>query len=225
MYGIKVPCPLPLSNHITPRTAHCTALADYALLSWSRNYVWGPPRGWGRGNRGTNVFIPGENKQFWGTGNIGNEDFDFGEQGNKAIYFRGIREREGLMHALIISPFMRKEPQLTFYANETTSFTWQTLQKRLRAQLSLSTTKPTHWFVDPAIFLSAWISAKSDQSASVGRKRLTIKCTAKTARPGNSVGCVIRLAGSILESGHIAFVEIWPCNNFYGHFLPAADFK
>ena len=54
------------------------------------------------GNRGTKVFIPGEQsftnegtweqRQFWGTGNIGNEDFDFGEQGNKAIYCRGTRE-------------------------------------------------------------------------------------------------------------------------------------
>ena len=29
----------------------------------------------------------GEQRQFWGTGNIENQDFDFGEQGSKAIYF------------------------------------------------------------------------------------------------------------------------------------------
>ena len=28
-------------------------------------------------------------RQIWGTGDIGNEDFDFGQQGNKSIYFRG----------------------------------------------------------------------------------------------------------------------------------------
>ena len=54
-----------------------------------------------------------EQRQFWGTWNIGNEDFDFGKQKNKAIYFRGTREqvlREGLiMHALIIRPFIRKD--------------------------------------------------------------------------------------------------------------------
>ena len=26
----------------------------------------------------------GAQRQFWGTGNIGNDDFDFGQQGNKA---------------------------------------------------------------------------------------------------------------------------------------------
>ena len=35
----------------------------------------------------------GEQRQFWGTWNIGNEDCGFGEQGNKAIYFRGTRDR------------------------------------------------------------------------------------------------------------------------------------
>ena len=33
----------------------------------------------------------GEQRQFWGTVNMENEDFDFGEQGNKLIYFRGTR--------------------------------------------------------------------------------------------------------------------------------------
>ena len=32
-------------------------------------------------------------KAFCGTGNVENQDFDFGEQGNKAIYFRGTREQ------------------------------------------------------------------------------------------------------------------------------------
>ena len=40
------------------------------------------------GNKGLKL---GEQRQFWGTGNMGNQDFDFGEQGNKAIYFRGTR--------------------------------------------------------------------------------------------------------------------------------------
>ena len=42
-----------------------------------------------RGNRGTQT-------KFWGLRNIGNEDFDFGQQGNKAIYFRGTREQVAL---------------------------------------------------------------------------------------------------------------------------------
>ena len=35
----------------------------------------------------------GVQSQYWGTGNTGNEDFDFGQQGNKVIYFRGTREQ------------------------------------------------------------------------------------------------------------------------------------
>ena len=35
----------------------------------------------------------GEQSQFWGTGKIGNKYFDFGEQGNKSIYFRGTRQQ------------------------------------------------------------------------------------------------------------------------------------
>ena len=41
--------------------------------------------------------------------------FISGEQGNRY-------PREGLMYGRIISPFIRKELQLTFHANETTSF-------------------------------------------------------------------------------------------------------
>ena len=33
----------------------------------------------------------------------------------------------------------------------------------------------------------------------------------------------VQVAGSIVGSGHIAFVEIWSWNYFYGHFLPTAD--
>ena len=40
--------------------------------------------------------------------------FISGEQSNRYL-------REGLMYALLISPFTRKELQLTFYAKETTS--------------------------------------------------------------------------------------------------------
>ena len=40
---------------------------------------------------------------FWGTGNIDNQDFDVGEHGNMAIYFRGTREHVPLgMTSLII---------------------------------------------------------------------------------------------------------------------------
>ena len=37
-----------------------------------------------------NVFeaLPGILRQFWGTGDIGDKDFEFGEQGNRAIYFQ-----------------------------------------------------------------------------------------------------------------------------------------
>ena len=38
--------------------------------------------GGGGGGWGTRVFISGEQGQFWRTGNIGNQDFDFMEQGN-----------------------------------------------------------------------------------------------------------------------------------------------
>ena len=87
------------------------------------------------------------------------------------------------MHALIISHFIRKELQLTFYANETTSLLHGRLSRdgeyiiefhpqyldnprRLRAQfknqhIDLSTYR---------ILLSAWASTESDQSASIRRK-------------------------------------------------------
>ena len=47
------------------------------------------------GNRGIRPFISGEQlkgmgeqRQFWGTGNIENQDFDFGEQGKMPIFSR-----------------------------------------------------------------------------------------------------------------------------------------
>ena len=73
------------------------------------------------GNRGTRAFISGEQenkgqilrgtgeqRQYWGKGNIENKFSIFGEQGNKPIFFRGTREQvppwEGLIdHKFIIS--------------------------------------------------------------------------------------------------------------------------
>ena len=76
-----------------------------------------------KGNKDLQMRGTWEQRQFWGTGNIGNADLIFRnkrtmrfisvEQGNRYL-------REGLMHAFIISPFKRKELQLTFYANATT---------------------------------------------------------------------------------------------------------
>ena len=58
------------------------------------------------GNRGIRSFISGEQwnkslklkgtreqRQFGGTGNIENQDFDFGEQGEMPFFFRGTREQ------------------------------------------------------------------------------------------------------------------------------------
>ena len=45
-----------------------------------------------QGNKGPKMRGTGEQRQFWGTGNKENQDFIFGEQGSKAIYFRGTRE-------------------------------------------------------------------------------------------------------------------------------------
>ena len=45
-----------------------------------------------QGNKDPKMRGTGEQRQFWGTGNIENQDFVFGEQGKKAIYFRGTRE-------------------------------------------------------------------------------------------------------------------------------------
>ena len=57
------------------------------------------------GNRGNRALFQGNReqrpnfegnrgkRQYWGTGNIRKQIFDFGEQGNKPIYFRGTREQ------------------------------------------------------------------------------------------------------------------------------------
>ena len=49
-------------------------------------------RAYFQGNKGPKMRGTGEQRQSWGTGNIENQDFGFGEQGTKAIYFRGTRE-------------------------------------------------------------------------------------------------------------------------------------
>ena len=76
------------------------------------------------------------------------------------------------MHALMTSAFVRRELQLSFYANETTStiqgipckegersidFYSQCFKipRRLRPQLSRSTTKRTQWYVRPANYTSS----------------------------------------------------------------------
>ena len=46
-----------------------------------------------RGTEGQNLRATGEQRQYWGTGNIENNFSIFGEQGNKPIYFRGTREQ------------------------------------------------------------------------------------------------------------------------------------
>ena len=52
-------------------------------------------------NKGPKMRGTGEQRQFWGTGNREKQDFVFGEQGKKAIYFKETRESvapwEGLM--------------------------------------------------------------------------------------------------------------------------------
>ena len=103
VHGIKVSySSLPLSYHITSRTAHFTSTsamlypADRGSMYGALPWVWS--------NRGIKLFIPGErgnkdlqmsehvNKGNFG-GIKGNEDFYFGEQRNKATYFRGTREK------------------------------------------------------------------------------------------------------------------------------------
>ena len=46
-----------------------------------------------QGNKSLKLKGTGEQRQFWGTGNIENQDFDFGEQGKMLIFFRGTREQ------------------------------------------------------------------------------------------------------------------------------------
>ena len=46
-----------------------------------------------QGNKGQILRGTGEQRQYWGTGNIRKQILIFGEQGNKAFYFRGTREQ------------------------------------------------------------------------------------------------------------------------------------
>ena len=47
-----------------------------------------------QGNKDLKQKGTGEQRQFWGTGNIESQDFDFGEQGENAdVSFRGTREQ------------------------------------------------------------------------------------------------------------------------------------
>ena len=46
-----------------------------------------------QGNKGQILRGTGEQRQYWGTGNIESNFLIFGEQGNKPIYFRGTREQ------------------------------------------------------------------------------------------------------------------------------------
>ena len=42
-----------------------------------------------QGNKSIKLKGTGEQRQFWGTGTIENQDFDFGEQGKMPIFFQG----------------------------------------------------------------------------------------------------------------------------------------
>ena len=46
-----------------------------------------------QGNKSLKLKGTGEQMQFWGTGNIENQDLDFGEQGKMPNFFRGTREQ------------------------------------------------------------------------------------------------------------------------------------
>ena len=81
------------------------------------------------------------------------------------------------MHALIISHFIRRELQRSFYAYETTSPVpgrscregKYSIVIRLRAQMSRSTTKSTQWHVCPANYIiSLGKSDKCEDSDQTG---------------------------------------------------------
>ena len=46
------------------------------------------------------------NKEFGGTGNIDNQDFDFGEQGIRPCYFSGEREQVLTGRASLLFPYI-----------------------------------------------------------------------------------------------------------------------
>ena len=54
---------------------------------------------WEQGNKGLKIRGTGEHRQFWGTGNIENQDFVFGEQGH---FSRGTREHVPPWEGLIL---------------------------------------------------------------------------------------------------------------------------
>ena len=72
----------------------------FSRISFTKLYFRGPPRAFGEQGNKTIYFrrtreqkskTEGnmEQMQFWGTGNIENQDFDFGEQGKMSIFFSG----------------------------------------------------------------------------------------------------------------------------------------
>ena len=44
---------------------------------------------WEQGNKSLKLKGTGEQRQFWGTGNVENQDFDFGKQGKCPFFFQG----------------------------------------------------------------------------------------------------------------------------------------
>ena len=64
---------------------------DYIGLRPSQG-LWGTGGQWYlfQWNKCLKMKGTGAQRQFWGTGNIGNRDFNFGEHRNKAIYFKGL---------------------------------------------------------------------------------------------------------------------------------------
>ena len=70
---------------------------------------------WEKGNKGQIWRGTGEQRQYWGTGNIENKFSILGEQGNKPIYFSGTREQ---------LPHGRASTKATENHNKTTAFEW-----------------------------------------------------------------------------------------------------
>ena len=74
----------------------------FSRIYFTKLYFRGPPRAFGeQGNKAIYFRRTREQKsktegnmeqmQFWGTGNIENQDFDFGEEGKMSIFFQGTR--------------------------------------------------------------------------------------------------------------------------------------
>ena len=57
-----------------------------------------------QGNKGQILRGTGEQRQYWGTGNIRKQIFDFWGTGNKPIYFRGTREQVPPGRASLVGP-------------------------------------------------------------------------------------------------------------------------